>query len=160
MQEVFELVQVSVDGRQVPARRTTRVGSQTYTVTPGGTKSSSANEIVDLQHEVTVAYTFRVLVQKHGHLIHIDLARPTKGFNAQFSYGNCGIRHVNVVDYVASARRSRITRLPASGPTPSVEVAFDGWIMPKAGVGFVWVLDDELPPARGRPSSRHPVSTE
>jgi hypothetical protein len=34
--------------------------------------------------------------------------------------------------------------LPASDPTPSIEVGFDGWALPKAGVGFVWVLEEEM----------------
>ena len=28
--------------------------------------------------------------------------------------------------------------------SPSVSVVFDGWVMPKGGVAFVWVLDDEI----------------
>ena len=37
-----------------------------------------------------------------------------------------------------------LSRLPASEPTPSVFLRFDGWILPKAGVAFVWVLDEEM----------------
>jgi hypothetical protein len=29
-------------------------------------------------------------------------------------------------------------------PSPSIQVAFDGWVFPKSGVAFVWVLDEEL----------------
>jgi hypothetical protein len=35
-------------------------------------------------------------------------------------------------------------------PTPSVEVGFDGWMFPKAGVAFVWVLDEEVASLRDR----------
>ena len=35
-------------------------------------------------------------------------------------------------------------RLPASGPTPSIALGFDGWILPKAGAAFVWVLEGEM----------------
>lgn len=47
------------------------------------------------------------------------------------------------------AADSPASRLPASGPTPSIALRFDGWILPKAGVAFVWVLDSEMaPPSR------------
>jgi len=59
-------------------------------------------------------------------------------------YGDCGIRYLNVLDYLAGPRQPRITRLAASDPTPSVEIAYQGWTFPKGGVAFVWVLEGEL----------------
>ena len=56
----------------------------------------------------------------------------------------CGIRHVNVLDYVASSRQPGLSRLPASGPTPSIALRFDGWILPKSSMAFVWVLEREM----------------
>jgi hypothetical protein len=123
--DAFKLVEVAVDGKQQPARRNSRRGSQSYTVRLDA-------KLLAAQREVTVAYTFRTLVQQHGHLIHLDLVRPTKGFKAVLSYGDCG------------PQQSRISQLPALGPTPSVEVAYDGWVFPKGGVAFVWVLDEEM----------------
>jgi len=84
------------------------------------------------------------LVQQNGHLLHLDISHPTKGLHVQFSYGDCGIRYINVLDYIAGARRPQIAQLPASDPTPSVEVNFDGWVFPKGGVAFVWVLKSEI----------------
>jgi hypothetical protein len=94
--------------------------------------------------EITVSCTYRVLVQRHGHLLYLDIPRPTKGLQVQLWYGDCGIRRVNTVDFIASAQEPRILRSPASVPTPSVEVGFDGWIFPKSGVAFVWVLESEI----------------
>jgi hypothetical protein len=135
--EAFELVQFTVDGKPYIARRTTKRGSQVYTVNLGA-------EVVAAQREVTIAYTYRTLVQRHGHLIHLDLVHPTKGFKATLSYGDCGIRYVNVLDYIAGVQQPRVARLEASVPTPSVEVAYDGWVFPKGGVAFVWVLEEEM----------------
>ena len=42
----------------------------------------------------------------------------------------------------AAARACR--GCPPSEPTPSIALRFDGWILPKAGVAFVWVLEDEV----------------
>lgn len=135
--EVFELVQFTADGKARPARRTTRQGSQVYTVNLG------QGSAVD-QKEVTISYTYRTLVQRNGHLLHLDLAQPTKGFTVQLAYGGCGIRHMNVLDYVAGAKQPRISQLPATDPAPSVEVRFDGWVFPKGGVVFGWVLESEM----------------
>jgi hypothetical protein len=54
------------------------------------------------------------------------------------------MRRVNVVDYIASSRQPGLTRLPPSEPTPSIGLQFDGWILHKAGVAFVWVLESEM----------------
>ncbi len=91
-----------------------------------------------------------VLVQRHGHLLYLDIPRPTKGLQVQLWYGDCGIRRVNTLDFIASAQQPRILRSPASVPTPSVEIGFDGWIFPKSGVAFVWVLEEELAEQRAR----------
>jgi hypothetical protein len=135
--EVFELAEFAADGRALPARRTTRSGSQVYTV-------SLPAETVAAEREVMISFTYRVLVQRHSHLLHLDLGRPTKGLKIHFAYGDCGIRHVSMLDYIASPHRSRVARLPASDPSPQIEVAHDGWVFPKAGVAFVWVLEGEV----------------
>ncbi|MFC1406130.1 MULTISPECIES: hypothetical protein [Streptacidiphilus] len=135
--EAFSLVQCSVDGVVRTARRTAKKGSQLYSVSLGDGVVASGKEVI-------ISYTYRTLVQRHGHLLHLDLARPTKGFAAELRYGGCGIRHVNVLDYVAGSKQPRISGLLASDPTPSVEVSFPGWVFPKGGVAFVWVLEDEL----------------
>ena len=56
----------------------------------------------------------------------------------------CGLRHVNVLDYIASSQEAGLSRRPTLGPTPSIALRFDGWVLPKAGVAFVWVLKDEM----------------
>jgi hypothetical protein len=62
----------------------------------------------------------------------------------KFSYGNAGIRRVNTLDFVASPKSSNVEVTPPSVPERAVSVRFDGWIFPRSGVAFVWVLEDEL----------------
>ncbi|EKX63090.1 hypothetical protein [Streptomyces ipomoeae] len=138
--EVFELVQVAVNGKNQSIRRTTRKGGQTYACT--------LNDDVDPKSEVTISYTYRVLVQRHGHTLHLDLSQPTKNFRAELWYGDCGIRRMNVLDYLSGPRQPRYRHLEASDPSPSVEVAYEGWTFPKGGVAFVWVLEDEMDGSR------------
>ena len=133
--EIFTLLQLSVNGHDKKIRRSTRTGSQLATVNLG-------QEVTD--SEMTVSYTYRVLVQRHGHLLYLDLPRPAKGVHVQLDYAHTGIRRVNVLDYFASPDASRIEQSPATAPAKTIDVRFDGQTFPRAGVAFVWVLDDEL----------------
>lgn len=135
--DAFQLLQFSVDGMELPGRRAARGKGQVITVDLG-------EDLVSAGQPVTLVYTYRTLVQAHSHLLHLDIARPTKGFHAEFRYGDCGIRYVNVLDYIAGAQQPQIAQLPAGDPTPSVEIGYDGWVFPKGGVAFVWVLESEL----------------
>jgi hypothetical protein len=51
---------------------------------------------------------------------------PTKGLGVQFAYGGCGIHYVNVRDYIAGSTQARLSRPPASDPTRSIALRFDG----------------------------------
>lgn len=69
---------------------------------------------------------------------------PYKGLRVELWYGDCGIKYVNVLDMIASSTQARVARTPDTVPTPSVAVGFDGWVFPRSGVAFVWVLKEEL----------------
>ena len=133
--EVFELDQFTVDGKSRPIRRTTRRGTQVYTTTLGAAARDS---------EVTIAYTQRVLVQRLGHLLFLDLPRPSKGLRIRLHHAGTGIRRISALDFIASNQQARVDQAPASAPAKTVSIAFDGWIFPRSGVAFVWVLDEEL----------------
>jgi len=136
-EQAFQVVEVSVDGTPRPLRRLTRPGAQTYTATLG-------RDVMAAKRSVAISYTYRALIKQHGHLFHVDFSRPTKGVTVQFAYGGCGIRHVDVVGYIASTARPGVSRLSPTSPTPSVALRFDGWTLPKAGVAFTWVLEREV----------------
>ncbi|MFC6021859.1 hypothetical protein ACFP2T_37570 [Plantactinospora solaniradicis] len=140
--EAFRLVQFTADGRPRRLRHAMHDQGHSYRVTLG-------KDLANDSREVAISYTYQALVQRSGHLFHLDIARPTKGLKVEFWYGGCGIRHVNVLDYVSSAQQPRISRSSASASSPSVAVSFDGWVRPKAGVAFVWVLEDEVSPSTG-----------
>jgi hypothetical protein len=133
--DVFELLQLTVDSKSRKIRRTTRGGAQVYTVSLG-------RQVND--QEVTMSYTYRVLVQRHGHLLYLDLPRPTKGLHVQLDYAAAGIRRVNTLDYFASTEQGRVDQAPTSAPAKTVNVSFDNWVFPRAGVAFVWVLKEEI----------------
>jgi hypothetical protein len=133
-QAVFEVVQLSVNGKEKKIRRTERPGTQLYTVGLGKTATDG---------EKRIAYTFRVLAQRHSHLLYLDLPRPTKSVHVRLNYGDAGIRRVNTLDYFASNQQSRLEQTSADVPAKTIDVGFDGWVFPRSGVAFVWVLEDE-----------------
>jgi hypothetical protein len=134
--EAFELVHFAVNGQARTPRRTSRKGSQHYSV--------SLDEEFRAGEEVTISFTYQVLARQAGHLLYLDVPRPAKGLHVQFWYGDTGIHHVDALDFIASAGRPRIVRTPATAPTPSIDIGFGGWVFPRAGVGFVWVLEGEM----------------
>lgn len=130
----FELAQFTIDGSLLPARRTKRAHSQTYSV---------ELRPEQLGHQVKLAHTCRVLIQKHGHLLYLDVPKPTRGLSVELDYADAGIQFVNALDFIASAQQPHTVRSPGSVPSRSVSIEFDGWVFPKSGVAFVWVLEDE-----------------
>lgn len=133
--EAFELMSFIVNGRERTVRRSERRGSQLYSANLGRR---------DDEGEVNIVYTYRVLVKRHGHMLYIDLPRPTKGLHVQLNYADAGIRHVNTLDFFASSEQSRVDQTPSSSPAKTVDISFDGWIFPRSGVAFVWVLEEEM----------------
>jgi hypothetical protein len=128
-----------------------RTGAQVYTASLGDGAMTG-------DRRVAIGYTHRLLVQQHGHLLHLDIFRPAKGLKVHFAYGGCGIHHVNVLDYIASSNQTRLSRLPASGPTPSIALGFDGWVPPKASIAFVWVLEREMAAATASEPDIRPLA--
>jgi len=96
---------------------------------------------------VKVSYTYRTLAQKNGHLLYVDIAKPIKALKVELWYGDCGIRYVNVLDMITSSTQTRIAgSLGHPGPCRHLRqpVSFDGWVFPRSGVVFVWVLEGEV----------------
>ena len=139
-QEVFDLLQVTVDSKPLPVRRSARKDAQFFTADLGTTT----------HQDVAVSYTYRTLVRQRGHLLRFEPARLTKGFVVRFNYGGCGISFVNTLDYIAGAWQARIEELPPTDPAPSVQVSYDGWVFPSGGVVFVWGLEAESANGAGR----------
>lgn len=132
---VFQLVQFTVDGHERPIRRSKRKGSQTFTASLADAPRGK---------QVTISYTYRVLVQQAGHLLFLGITQPTNGIKVSLNYEGSGIRYVSALDFIASDRPATVLRTPSSVPVRSVDISFEGWVFAKSGVAFVWVLDVEL----------------
>lgn len=151
--DAFELMGVSVNDQQQKVTRSSKAGAQFFSV-------YLDPELRWTRKEAVVSFTYRGLVLRHGHLLYIDLTKPVKGLTISLTYGGTGIGHISVVDYIAAAKQPAIFQLPSSDPSPSVGVTFDGWVLPKGGVAFVWVLDGETAAnTAAADTSRHARST-
>ena len=84
----------------------------------------------------------------HDHKIPLSevstVSGDCQGLKVQFDYGNAGIRRVTTLDFIASAESARVEDTPGSVPGRSISIGFDGWIFPRSGIAFVWVLEGEV----------------
>jgi hypothetical protein len=142
--DAFELVQFSVDGKPRTIRRAKQARGQSYVVSVSSKRDAEAGKPASLPLEVTIAYTYRVLVRRQGHLLYLDVGTLTKGLRITMRYGGCSIREITTLPFIASAESARLLQTPPSVPTPYVEIGFDGWVLPRSGVAFVWTLEQEL----------------
>jgi hypothetical protein len=132
--ETFELVEFSVDGEARPIRRAAKRGSQTYSVNLG-------RDVVEVGEPITISYTYRTLISVAGNLLQLRVDQPTKELSVDLDYSDCGISYVNVLDFIASSQKTRVSQSPVTVPGKSVSIEFDGWVFPRSGVAFVWVED-------------------
>ena len=96
--DVFALEQFTVNGTPVPFTRQVEEAGQIYVVDLG-------TEVIADGKPVVIAFRFRSLVPRNGHVFHLNIDRPTKGLD--------------------------------------VELSYDGWLFPRAGLVFAWTLHNE-----------------
>lgn len=136
--EAFELLEFTVNGAPRTIRRSQRRGASSFRV------AVDPRLVGNGAPEVKVAYTFRVLALRHGHVLYLEVGRPTKGAEMELRHGGCGIAHVNALAFGGGGDPAKLWHSPADSSTPSVGVGYEGWVLPGAGVGFVWVLEEEV----------------
>lgn len=76
-------------------------------------------------------------------MVHFDVDRPTKGFELELNYQDAGIAKMKLVDFISSTRRARVSEAPDVAGVKKYTMSYDGWVLPRAGVAFVWILEDE-----------------
>lgn len=148
-------MQFSVNGNPRPIRRTKQAHGQSYVVSLSSTQDQEAGAVAWSLGEVTISYTYRVLLLRQGHLLYLDVGTLTKGLRITLRYGGCGIPEVTPLHFIASAEPARLLQTPPSALTPSVEIGFDGWVLPPSGVAFVWKLEEEVVAPETTPVNGH-----
>ncbi|MBB4853388.1 hypothetical protein HNP40_000754 [Mycobacteroides chelonae] len=134
--EAFELVQFSVNGEPKPIRRSSRKHGQTYIAAIG-------EEHLSAGKPMQVSYTYRVLLNRDGHLLHLDMEAATRNITIDLDYSQTDIDYINVLDFFVSSHKTRIQHMPPTVPERSISVAHTGWVSQRSGVAFVWANNNE-----------------
>lgn len=132
----FALIEFAVDGEPLKITRTTDEHGQVYTVDVG-------EAVVEAEQPVVMSFTYRSRLRRDGHMVHFDVDRPTKGFELELNYQDAGIAKMKLVDFISSTRRARVSEAPDVAGVKKYTMSYDGWVLPRAGVAFVWILEDE-----------------
>lgn len=132
----FALIEFAVDGEPLKIIRTTDEHGQVYTVDIG-------EAVVEAEQPVVISFTYRSRLRRDGHMVHFDVDRPTKGFELELNYQDAGIAKMKLVDFISSTRRARVSEAPDVAGVKKYTMSYDGWVLPRAGVAFVWILEDE-----------------
>ena len=130
---VFALEQFTIDGKAIPFTRQADDVSQVYIVDLG-------EQVVRDEKSVVVSFAFRTLVPRDGHVVHIDIDRPTKGLEVELTYDSAAIRRVRLMDFASRGDGGRII---TESEIPVVRYRYDGWLFPRAGLVFAWTLAGE-----------------
>lgn len=131
--EVFALEQFTVNGTPVPFTRQVEDAGQIYVVDLG-------TEIITDDKPVVIAFRFRSLVPRNGHVFHLNIDRPTKGLDVELSYDADTIERVRLMDFASRGDGERVSEEPQSAV---VRYRYDGWLFPRAGLVFAWTLHNE-----------------
>ena len=131
--EVFALEQFTVNGTPVPFTRQVDEVSQVYTVDLG-------EQVIQQEQAVVISFSFRTRTLRSGHVVHLDVDRPTRGLDVELRYDPEQVGQMRILDFASIGEGGRLTQVPN---TPTLRYRYDGWLFPRAGMVFVWTLPDE-----------------
>lgn len=131
--EVFALEQFTVDNTPVPFTRQVDEVSQVYTVDLG-------EQVIQQKQAVVISFSFRTRTLRSGHVVHLDIDRPTRGLDVELRYDPEQVGQMRILDFASIGEGGRLTQVPN---TPTLRYRYDGWLFPRAGMVFVWTLPDE-----------------
>ncbi|MFC2663702.1 MAG: helix-turn-helix domain-containing protein [Scardovia wiggsiae] len=138
--EVFSLEQFTIDGVDVAFQRHADSTSQVYVVDLG-------DEVIRAGKPVVVAFRFRTRTRQQGHVVHIDIDRPTRGLDIEFHYGDAAVAEARMLDFASIGEGGRVED---DRGTQTLRYRYDGWLFPRAGLVFFWSLPEAGAPARTR----------
>ena len=131
--DVFALEQFTVNGTPVAFTRQVDEVSQVYTVDLG-------EQVIQQEQAVVISFSFRTRTLRSGHVVHLDIDRPTRGLDVELRYDPEQVGQMRILDFASIGEGGRLTQVPN---TPTLRYRYDGWLFPRAGMVFVWTLPDE-----------------
>ena len=126
--EAYELLELTVDGRPQPIRRSTRATDQTYSV--------------DLDNEarsgkpIRICQVFRTMTPQWSHRLYFAVSQPTRGWSLRLDYTDTNIAEVHINDTMATTPASSIIHSPEAVPGKEITIETSNWLLPQSGVAF------------------------
>ena len=117
----------------MPFTRQVDEASQVYTVDLG-------EQVIEQEQAVVISFSFRTRTLRSGHVVHLDIDRPTRGLDVELRYDPKQVGQMRILDFASIGEGGRLTQVPDA---PTLRYRYDGWLFPRAGMVFVWTLPDE-----------------
>lgn len=136
-QESYELLELTVDGRPQPIRRTVQETGQTYRV--------QLDDAAQNGKPVRIRQIFRTSTPAWGHRLFFELPQPARNMSLAVDYTNTPIADIRVSDTVATFQPSQLVRTPEAAVGKVISLNARGWLLPKTGFAVTWTLESELP---------------
>ena len=136
-QESYELLELTVDGRPQPIRRTVEATGQTYCV--------QLDDAAQSGKPVRIRQIFRTSTSAWGHRLFFELPQPARNMSLAVDYTNTPIADIRVSDTVATFQPSQLVRTPEAAVGKVISLNARGWLLPKTGFAVTWTLKSELP---------------
>lgn len=136
-QESYELLELTVDGRPQPIRRTVQATGQTYRV--------RLDDAAQSGKPVRIRQIFRTSTPAWGHRLFFELPQPARNMSLAVDYTNTLIADIRVSDTVATFQPSQLVRTPVAAVGKVISLSARGWLLAKAGFAVTWTLEAELP---------------
>lgn len=136
-QESYELLELTVDGRPQPIRRTVQATGQPYRV--------QLDDAAQSGEPVRIRQIFRTSTPAWGHRLFFELPQPARGLSLRVDYTDTSIAEMMITDTVAATQAARVHRSPKAVSNRVVSLDMPGWLLAKAGFAVTWTLESELP---------------
>ena len=136
-QESYELLELTVDGRPQPIRRTVQATGQTYRV--------QLDDAAQSGEPVRIRQIFRTNTPAWGHRLFFELPQPARNMSLAVDYTDTSIADIRVSDTVATFQPSQLVHTPEAAVGKVVSLNARGWLLPKTGFAVTWTLKSELP---------------
>ena len=136
-QESYELLELTVDGRPQPIRRTVQETGQTYRV--------QLDDAAQSGEPVRIRQLLRVVTPSWGHRLFVELPQPARGLSLRVDYTDTAIAEMMITDTVAATQVARVHRSPKAVSSRVVSLDMPGWLLAKTGFAVTWTLESELP---------------
>lgn len=135
--DVYEVLELTVDGETQAIKRTARRTGQTYTVHLGSAAQTG--------RPVRIRQVFRTVTPTWGHRLFFELPQPGRNVSLTLDYTNTDIASMRVSDTVGALTPPQVSQLPNTVPGRVISIESPGWLLSKTGFAFTWTLNTELP---------------